>query len=110
MKFTDKDQLFLRFQGPSTILVQSRTAPISEVFKKEDFSELADTEPGALPAPTKIAGQYTVDQSRKKIVIGSVDDRPTTVASGRHSKGLKVAIVKDGKLEFQDSDFKAFTR
>lgn len=95
-------KLFLRFQGPTTILMQSRTARLSEVFRKDDFNELADTEPGALPTPA--------EDRKKKIVIGTADERPTATGSGRSPKALKVAIVRDGKLEFQDSDFKAFTR
>lgn len=94
-------KLFLRFQGPTTILMQSRTARLSEVFRKDDFNELADTEPGALP---------TLTEDRKKIVIGTADARPIAAGSSRSPKALKVAIVRDGKLEFQDSDFKAFTR
>lgn len=82
--------------------MQSRTARLAEVFREDDFSELADTEPGALPE---------MGQDQKKIVIGSVDERQiTTGSSSRSPKALKVAIVRDGKLEFQDSDFKAFTR
>lgn len=94
----------MRFEGPTTILVQSRTARLAEVFRKDDFSELADTEPGALPAFMEPA------QDQKKIVIGAADERQTATASSRSPKALKVAIVKDGKLEFQDSDFKAFTK
>lgn len=81
--------------------MQSRTVRLAEVFRKNDFSELADTEPGALPE---------MGQDQKKIVIGSVDERQITTGSSRSPKALKVAIVRDGKLEFQDSDFKAFTR
>lgn len=94
-------KLFLRFEGPTTILMQSRTARLAEVFRRDDFNELADTEPGALE-----------DQTKKKIIIGAADERQiaTDSNSSRSPKALKVAIVKDGKLEFQDSDFKAFTR
>ncbi|KAI5842602.1 mitochondrial biogenesis AIM24-domain-containing protein [Morchella snyderi] len=110
------DRLFLRFQGPSTILVQSRTAPLSEVFRKEDFSELADTEPGLLPSPiaTKAIeappSSSSSSSSSEKITIGAADVRPVSTG-GRHPSALKIAIVgRDGKTEFQDSDFKAFTR
>lgn len=81
--------------------MQSRTARLAEVFRSDDFNELADTEPGALE-----------DQTKKKIIIGAADERQiaTDSNSSRGPKALKVAVVKDGKLEFQDSDFKAFTR
>lgn len=97
---TCTSKLFLRFEGPTTILMQSRTARLAEVFRRDDFNELADTEPGALEDQTK------------KIIIGAADERQiaTDSNSSRSLKALKVAIVKDGKLEFQDSDFKAFTR
>lgn len=94
--------------------MQSRTAPLSEVFRKEDFSELADTEPGLLPSPiaTKAieAPPSSSSSSSEKITIGAADVRPVS-AGGRHPSALKIAIVgRDGKTEFQDSDFKAFTR
>lgn len=78
--------------------MQSRTARLAEVFRRDDFNELADTEPGAL------------EDQNKKVIIGAADERQIATDSSRSPKALKVAIVKDGKLEFQDSDFRAFTR
>lgn len=92
--------------------MQSRTARLSEVFRKEDFGELADTEPGLLPSPiaTK-AIEAPSSSSSEKITIGAADVRPVGASSGRHPSALKIAIVgRDGKTEFQDSDFKAFIR
>lgn len=40
------DRLFLQFQGPTTILMSSRGARISDVLTKEDVNEIADTEAG----------------------------------------------------------------
>lgn len=95
--------------------MQSRTARLSEVFRKEDFSELADTEPGLLPSPTTTkaieAPSSSTSSSSEKITIGAADERPVDASSGRHPSSLKIAIVgRDGKTEFQDSDFKAFIR
>lgn len=98
-------QLFLRFKGPATILVQSRAAAVTEVFRRGELSEFADTEPGAVPG---IAGEHVLEEKGAKIVIGGMDSRGT---SPRGAKALKVAIIgKDGKASFQDSDFKSFTK
>ena len=47
------DRLFLRFQGPATLLLQSRTSKITETLTSRDVSEYADIEPGALESLSK---------------------------------------------------------
>ncbi|EMC95715.1 hypothetical protein BAUCODRAFT_148598 [Baudoinia panamericana UAMH 10762] len=43
------DRLFLHFQGPATILVQSRGAALSDSLTTRDVNEIADTPAGAVP-------------------------------------------------------------
>jgi hypothetical protein len=43
-------QMFLRFQGPANILVQSRGAKLTDAFTARDVNEAADTPAGVLQA------------------------------------------------------------
>jgi len=47
------DQLFLNFQGPGTILLQSRGSRIRDVLSNRDVAEIAEAPAGVLlnPAP-----------------------------------------------------------
>ena len=96
----------MRFQGPGTILLQSRSAPISDILRPQDVSEAAAIQPGALEPLEHISGG----------AVGSASEPPSKpILTARSSvvdhKGLKVVTVKkDGKVEFEDSDFKDFTR
>ncbi|KAI9758541.1 MAG: Iron-sulfur clusters transporter atm1, mitochondrial [Chaenotheca gracillima] len=44
------DRLFLRFQGPTTILLQSRASRVSDVMSARDVNEVADAPPGVAQA------------------------------------------------------------
>ena len=56
-RLTDLQQLFLRFEGPTTILVQSRASRISDVLTTRDMNEMADAPAGALQVATEIAAK-----------------------------------------------------
>lgn len=43
-------QLFLRFQGPANILVQSRGSKLTDAFTARDVNEAADSPAGVLQA------------------------------------------------------------
>ena len=43
-------QLFLRFRGPTTILLQSRAGGITDVLTSRDVNEIADSPAGAVSA------------------------------------------------------------
>lgn len=40
------DRLFLKFQGPTTLLVQSRTSKISDILTSRDIEDSAEVDPG----------------------------------------------------------------
>ncbi|RPA98936.1 hypothetical protein L873DRAFT_1843986 [Choiromyces venosus 120613-1] len=100
------DRLFVRFEGPGTILLQSRSARIFDTIRSQDVSEAAAVQPGAFEPPEHIAGE----------AVGSASKPPSkpllpASSSAVDHKGLKMVTVrKDGKVEFEDSDFKDFTR
>lgn len=94
------DRLFLQFKGPTTILMSSRGARLSDVLAKEDVNEIADSEAGVVPKAVELA------HSPKKVGDGaaassSASDKPVAI---------HVATVgKDGKVQFEESrDLKDF--
>ncbi|KAI4151599.1 MAG: hypothetical protein LQ340_003419 [Diploschistes diacapsis] len=80
------DRLFLQFQGPSTILLQTRASRISDVLTSRDVNEIADTEPGAVQSATALRPE--APQPAKQ---GNQDapqaPAPTTMTYASVSKG-----------------------
>jgi len=124
------DREFLRFVGPATVLLQSRTGGrTKDLIRREEIGELADIEPGAYSASTsskqfgietmlvKKGGLETAKQAEKMVEeVVAKDARetkaaPTLTTKRTNSGSLKrVIVTKDGKVEFEDSDFKEFQR
>jgi uncharacterized protein (AIM24 family) len=48
------DRLFLKFNGPTTILLQSRASRVSDVLTKNEVNEIADVEPGTVKDAVKL--------------------------------------------------------
>lgn len=46
-------QLFLKFHGPSTILVQSQAARLADILSDKEVNEIANAPPGAVEAAMK---------------------------------------------------------
>tara|TARA_R110002003_G_scaffold53_3_gene4650 strand:+ start:7190 stop:7471 length:282 start_codon:yes stop_codon:yes gene_type:complete len=87
-------QLFLRFEGPSTLLIQSRASRISDVLTLRDVNEIAESPPGSVQdaVTRKIKeGINEVAASGTKPPLASTD------ASGT----VRYASIKDGKAEFE---------
>lgn len=89
------DRLFLRFQGPTTILVSSRASRITDVLAARDVNEIADAPAGAVES--SILKATSPEEKTTKQFL----DVPT---------GFHVAEVKDGSVKFGDSDIKPFVR
>ena len=86
-------QLFLRFEGPTTMLVQSRASRISDVLTLRNVDEIADSPPGAV----EDAATRKIKEEIKSIGEGTKAPIPNTDASGT----VRYATVKDGKAEFE---------
>lgn len=83
------DRLFLRFQGPTTILVSSRASRINDVLTARDVNEISDTPAGAVHKAIEHAD--TADKETTKPTI----DVPT---------GFHMAKVgRDGTVKFADA-------
>ncbi|EWC45556.1 hypothetical protein DRE_05414 [Drechslerella stenobrocha 248] len=92
------DRLFLQFTGPSTILIQSRSSRLQNMFTKDEIHDLATVAPGALrsfhPPEEKPVGA-AVEESE-----GTVREDQLTVK--------KATVGKDGKVTFEDSSAEEF--
>ncbi|CAI6335013.1 unnamed protein product [Periconia digitata] len=91
------DRLFLRFEGPSTMLIQSRASRLSDTLTLRDVNEIADTPPGAV--------EDAVTRKIKEDIKGLSQSAPATPIASTGSEGAKVqyATVNQGKAQFEKS-------
>ena len=87
------DRLFLRFQGPTTILLQSRASRLSDSLTERDINEIADAPAGVvqkalLPASTGADGAQAGTVETPAAVV----DKPTRVS---------FATVRSGKVDIR---------
>ncbi|KAI9816521.1 MAG: Altered inheritance of mitochondria protein 24, mitochondrial [Pycnora praestabilis] len=98
------DRLFLRFYGPTTILLQSRAPRMVDVLSSRDVSEFADTPAGAVQSAAILT-------TRKEEVHGSTSNNDPLAASNSPTRLSVASIGADRKVEFKDTDdFKSFSR
>lgn len=92
------DRLFLQFSGPTTILMSSRGARISDVLTKEDVNEIADVEAGVAPKVVEqVAKSKAGDATGHEAKSGAASETEKPVS-------IHVASVgKDGKVQFEDT-------
>ncbi|RDI77407.1 hypothetical protein Vi05172_g12616 [Venturia inaequalis] len=87
------DRLFLHFKGPTTLLLQSRAAPLSDSLTTRDINEMADSPAGV--------AQDAVAPGAKKI-DGSVKSSTLTVPTPtKNPTTLKHATVHSGKVDIK---------
>jgi hypothetical protein len=87
--------LFLRFEGPTTLLIQSRASRLSDVLSLRDVNEIAESPPGAV----QDAVTRRIKEEIKEIAAtGTTPPLASTDASGT----VRYATVKDGKAEFEN--------
>lgn len=96
------DRLFLQFDGPSTILLQSRGSRVSEILSSREVDELASAPRGLTILPTESAGKQQAtdaDESAKKApgsrTIGEIEQEIEGV-----SQSIAV-LTKEGKVTFE---------
>lgn len=89
----DKFQLFLRFEGPTTMLLQSRASRVSDVLTLKDVNEIAESQPGAV--------QDAVDRKIKEEIkqIGTGTTAPGVQDSSVGA--VKYATIRSGKAVFE---------
>ncbi|KAF2819639.1 hypothetical protein CC86DRAFT_375109 [Ophiobolus disseminans] len=89
------DRLFLRFEGPTTLLLQSRAGRLSDVLTLRDVNEIAESPPGAV---TDIVARKIKEEIKEIGVTGTKPPIPTDP-----SGTVRYASIKDGKAEFEKS-------
>jgi hypothetical protein len=99
-RLTTTLQLFLRFEGPTTMLLQSRASRISDVLTLKDVSEIAETPPGTVQ--DVVANK--IKQEIKEIAAGN--DAKAALAAEASSGTIKYVTMKDGKAEFEKTPSK----
>ncbi|OAK94648.1 hypothetical protein IQ06DRAFT_320699 [Phaeosphaeriaceae sp. SRC1lsM3a] len=87
------DRLFLSFQGPATLLLQSRASRLSDVLTLRDVNEISDSPPGSV----QDAVTRKIKEEIKEIGISGTTPPVPTDASGT----VRYATIKDGKAEFE---------
>jgi uncharacterized protein (AIM24 family) len=87
------DRLFLQFEGPTTMLLQSRASRISDVLSLKDVDEIASSTPGAV----QDAVARKIKEEIKEISSGDPVASQTPVAS---EPTVRYATVKEGKAVF----------
>jgi hypothetical protein len=88
-------QLFLRFEGPTTMLLQSRGSRISDVMTLRDVNEIAESPPGAV----QDAVTRKIKEEIKEIAAAEAAKQP--IASQSSTGEVKYATVRNGKTEFE---------
>lgn len=81
-------QLFLRFQGPATILVQSRGAALSDALTSRDVNEIADSPAGSVSRA--LSTQSPAEAGARTIASSAVS--PTTMSYA--------SVSRDGAVKF----------
>ncbi|KAK5684238.1 Altered inheritance of mitochondria protein 24, mitochondrial [Elasticomyces elasticus] len=84
------DRLFLHFNGPATILIQSRGTALSDALTTQDVNEIADSPAGS--ASAAIAGRPADDVSPP---AGS-----TATSSKTQPTSISYASVNHGSVKF----------
>ncbi|KAK3168046.1 hypothetical protein OEA41_004492 [Lepraria neglecta] len=87
------DRLFLQFHGPTTILLQTRAARISDVLTSQDVNEVADAQPGVV--------QPVVTLSQEKPTDAASHEKATMPVTIKAPKMSTASIGSDGKVTFE---------
>lgn len=96
------DRLFLQFDGPSTILLQSRGARVNEILSSREVDELASAPRGLTILPTESAeqqatgaGESAAKNAPGSRTIGEIEQEIEGV-----SQSIAV-LTKEGKVTFE---------
>lgn len=96
------DRLFLQFQGPTTLLIQSRAARVSDVLTAQEVNEIADAPAGVVREAIQASqAPKGLDLARTGIE-GATTSAATSPAAPKSQPKLSVASVgSDGKVTFK---------
>jgi len=108
------DRLFLQFEGPATLLVQSRASRMSDVLTTRDVNEMADSPAGVtqeavvLLRTGKTEGDAPASTSPSSAAPGH-SSPPLPSSSPQPGRISVASIRRDGKVDIQEAkDFQEF--
>ncbi|EFQ97353.1 hypothetical protein MGYG_00392 [Nannizzia gypsea CBS 118893] len=88
------DRLFLQFQGPTTLLVQSRAARINDILTDREVNEIADATPGATRAAVEATEVPSPEEIAGKAAAKKENYQRQSVAS----------VLQDGKVDIKSTE------
>lgn len=99
------DRLFLRFEGPTTILIQSRASRVRDVLTADQVNEIADAPAGTVAATVRdVHDAHDADAERRRMGVrgATPSAEPAAPAPASVQPKLEVKSVSDdGKVAFQ---------
>lgn len=96
------DRLFLQFKGPTTVLLQTRAARISDVLTAKEVNEIAETPAGVVQEAIAALQDTKPDPVRTGVEGGTPSVSPPAATTQTHQPKLSVAsISRDGKVTFE---------
>ncbi|KAI1620355.1 mitochondrial biogenesis AIM24-domain-containing protein [Exophiala viscosa] len=93
------DRLFLRFQGPTTLLVQSRAARVNDVLTAQEVNEIADTPAGTVREAIGNTQNPTGASTSRSGVAEAALPPP-----GNQPKVSIARVGGDGKVSFEAAE------
>lgn len=102
------DRLFLQFTGPTTLLLQSRSARLSDVLSTQEVNEIADAPPGVVRAAVENAssGGGQMRQGSDAVQTGvegaTVSAQPTGAAK-KEPRLSYASVTRDGKVKIEET-------
>lgn len=91
------DRLFLHFEGPTTMLLQSRASRISDVLTLKDVDEISSSPPGAV----QDAVARKIREEIKEISSSIPSSPIASQSSSDSATTVRPATVTQGKAEFE---------
>lgn len=109
------NQLFLQFEGPATLLVQSRASRVRDILSDKEVNEIADAPAGAAfnairqrsGTTTTTTEEQKSNEEYQRAAEEAVSDAPvpsrTVEDLTQEIKGISqnIATIRDGKVEFE---------
>ncbi|KAH7354594.1 mitochondrial biogenesis AIM24-domain-containing protein [Pyrenochaeta sp. MPI-SDFR-AT-0127] len=87
------DRLFLRFEGPTTMLLQSRASRISDILTLKDVNEIAESPPGVVQDSVAL-------RIKEEIKSIEASNEPSIAATDTVGP-VRYATIRNGKAEFE---------
>jgi hypothetical protein len=104
------DRLFLQFKGPTSILLQSRGARLSDSLSAAEVNEIADAPAGAVRAvltgESSQGKEKEVKEVKENEIPASIND-PVAAETEKPAAVSWATVGRGGKVDFKQQDTKA---